>query len=199
MLVADGFADPAVQAKVIRLVELGIRWVQLRDHKASLDDFDAAAMRLSYQLSKVNRRVLISVNSWIQIAEQHELPFHTGTHGPTLFESRLVLGTEAPIGLSVHDGKELATAVRDGASYITFSPVFKTDSHPEAKPVGTTVLRNACRHATMPVIAMGGIMPANVKDCLEAGAHGVAVVSSLLSSNDMVGAVQAFNAELPGL
>ena len=199
LLVANDFTRLEVARRVIMCVRAGVRWIQLRDHLASSDVFDSMAMKLIYEVQKVEPKTMVSINSKIKVAQMHDLPFHTGSEGPSLFESGLVLGSQAFIGMSTHDGRELATAVKEKASYVTFSPIFKTNSHPEAKPVGTTVLSNACRHATMPVIAMGGITPHNAKECLNAGAHGVAVVSSILSAPDPIKVIQQFSSVIPGL
>ena len=199
LLIANNFTRPVIARRVILSVRAGVRWVQLRDHLASSDDFDGMAMKLVYELNKIDNRTLISINSKIKVAQNHDLPFHIGSGGPSFFESQLVLGSQAQIGMSTHDGKELATAVREGASYVTFSPIFKTSTHPDAHPVGLKVLKNVCHHATMPVMALGGITPDNVRDCLDAGAHGVAVISSILSAPDPIKVIQEFNTVLPGL
>ena len=199
LLVADNFTRPEVARRVILSVRAGVRWVQLRDHLASSDDFDAMSMKLVYELTKIDNKTLISVNSRIKVAQLHDLPFHTGSNGPTFFESKLMLGPDAKIGLSTHDGTELANAVRENAAYVTFSPIFPTTSHPGTEPVGLNVLRNVCHHATMPVMALGGITPSKVQGCLNVGAHGVAVVSSILSATDPIKVIQEFNAVIPGL
>jgi thiamine-phosphate diphosphorylase len=200
LLIADNFTDPAVAARTREAVRAGIRWVQLRDHEASTDAFDLHALRLARDLIGIDRKVLITINSRIQMAETHSMHFHTGRHGPSVFESRLVLGQEAPIGVSAHDGKELAAAIRDKVQYVLFSPIFPTKSHPDARPVGVEVLRKACFHSKpTPVYALGGITPARTAVCLEAGARGVAVHSAIMHSPNFVAVIQAFSRVLPGL
>ena len=200
LLVADEFTDAKVAAKVRSAVKYGVRWVQLRDHMASPDTFDVAADRLMRDLMAINRNVLITINSRITMAAEHRMHFHTGLHGPSLFEAKLVLGSDAPIGVSVHNGKELAVAVKEKAQYVIFSPIFETKSHPGVPGVGLEVLRKVCFHSKqMPVIAMGGITPEKVKACRSVGAYGVGVVSSILDASSMLATIQAFNKELPGL
>jgi thiamine-phosphate diphosphorylase len=200
LLIADNFSDPDVATRVRSAVKEGVRWVQLRDHMASPDKFDAAAIGMVRDLIGINRHVLITINSRIMVAEEHKMHFHTGMHGPSLFEAKLVLGAYAPVGVSVHNGKELSSAVRGGAQYIIFSPIFETETHPGVPGVGTEVLKKVCLHAkTMPVMAMGGITPENVKRCLHVGAHGVAVNSSILKAANMLAAIKAYSKEIPGL
>ncbi len=68
LLVADNFTRPEVARRVILSVRAGVRWVQLRDHSASSDDFDAMSMKLVYELTKIDNKTLISVNSRIKVA-----------------------------------------------------------------------------------------------------------------------------------
>lgn len=200
MLVADGFTRPKIAKKVCSAVFAGVRWIQLRDHGATSDTFDHMASRLIQEIEKIDKNVLVTVNSRLTIAQRHGLTFHTGRHGPSLYESKMVLGPDSVIGMSTHDGRELAAAVREKADYVTFSPIFETTSHPGMKGVGMEVLRNACFHAKdMPVIAMGGITPETAADCIWAGAHGVAVHSSILSVENMIVNIREFSREIPGL
>ena len=200
LLIADGFSDPLIASKVKAAVTAGVRWVQLRDHDASSDKFDQHATKLVSELVAIDRDVLVTINSRIRIADFHGLHFHTGKHGPSIFESQLVLGSDAPIGISAHNGKDLAEAVRDKAQYVIFSPIFPTSTRPSAKPVGIDVLKKVCFHADpIPIYALGGITPQHVSACLEAGARGVAVHSAILKSPNLVSAIQAFSRALPGL
>ena len=200
LLIADQFTNPAVSIRTKQAVQAGVRWVQLRDHKASTDEFDLHALRLAAELARIDRNVLVTINSRIRIAETHKFHFHTGSNGPSVFESRLVLGSDAPIGVSVHDGKELAEAVRDKTQYVLFSPIFSTASHPDARPVGLDVLKKACYHSNpIPVYALGGITPERTASCLEAGARGVAVHSAIMRSPNFISVIQAFNRVIPGL
>jgi thiamine-phosphate pyrophosphorylase len=200
LLIADNFTNPAVAARTRDAVRAGVRWVQLRDHAASTDAFDLHALRLAKDLIKIDRKVLITINSRVQMAEAHSMHFHTGRHGPSVFESRLLLGQDAPIGVSAHDGRELAAAIRDKAQYVLFSPIFRTKTHPEARPVGVEVLRKSCFHSKpTPVYALGGMTPERVGVCLEAGARGVAVHGAIMHAPNIVSVIQAFSRVLPGL
>lgn len=200
LLIADKFTDEQVAFKVRNAVKDGVRWVQLRDHMASPDNFDVGANKMMRDLISINRNVLITINSRITLAAENKLHFHTGMHGPSLFEAKLVLGSDAPIGVSVHDGKELAVAVNNKAQYVIFSPIFETSTHPGVPGVGLEVLRKVCFHSKqMPVLAMGGITPENAAACQSVGAYGVAVNSSILEAASMFGVIQAFKKVFPGL
>ncbi len=89
---------------------------------------------------------------------------------------------------AVHDAPSLERAQRAGANFVVFGPVFAPGSK-TATPAGLESLRAITAVASVPVIAIGGITPGTVADCLAAGAHGVAVVSGIIGANDPAAAV----------
>lgn len=90
------------------------------------------------------------------------------------------------IGVSVHAAKEAAAARELGASYVTAGHIFPTACKQDAPPRGTGFLKEVCEAAGagFPVYAIGGIGPDNVRSCLEAGAAGVCLMSSLMQAED---------------
>jgi thiamine-phosphate pyrophosphorylase len=87
-------------------------------------------------------------------------------------------------GRSCHDAGEVAAAARDGASYVTVSPVFESASKPGYGPVlGVAGLRRLASVAgSVPVFALGGVDAPNAALCLAAGAAGVAVMSYVMGA-----------------
>jgi thiamine-phosphate pyrophosphorylase len=68
-------------------------------------------------------------------------------------------------------------AVAADADYLGVGPIWTTPSKVDAAPaLGLTELERICRAVTVPVIAIGGVDPANARDCIRAGAAGVAVI-----------------------
>lgn len=88
------------------------------------------------------------------------------------------------VGASTHDAAELLDAAEDGADFVTFSPIFPTNSKPETDPKGTVALRAASALVDCPIFALGGVTPDRVTDCLDAGAYGVAVLSGIMGADD---------------
>jgi thiamine-phosphate diphosphorylase len=100
------------------------------------------------------------------------------------------MGEDAWIGRSVHSVAAAEGAAADGADYLIAGAIFATGSHPGAAPAGLGFLAEVAAAVGMPVVAIGGITPANAGDCLRAGARGVAVLSALMDAADP-GAVAA--------
>jgi thiamine-phosphate pyrophosphorylase len=81
------------------------------------------------------------------------------------------------IGASCHSLESTRGAERDGADYVFFGPVFATPSKAAfGPPHGIERLREVCAAVKIPVLAIGGVSAENARECLEAGATGIAAI-----------------------
>jgi thiamine-phosphate pyrophosphorylase len=81
------------------------------------------------------------------------------------------------IGASCHSLEQAQSAEQDGADYIIFGPVFETPSKASfGPPQGIERLHKVCGHIKIPVLAIGGVNPANASECILAGAAGIAAI-----------------------
>lgn len=220
ILIADGFTNDDVARKTIEAVEAGIRWVQLRDHQAKLDDFADAAIRLVDRIREAAPGTRISINRRLDVADSLNVFFHTGHSGPAIRDARLKFskpvipgqlrmagpgearcdgGRGVIIGYSSHSVQEALEAVKEGADYLFFSPVFPTSSKPGHPGTGLEALALCCKAvAPVPVYALGGITPDRVNACMNNGAQGVAVLSGILKSDAISESVAAYTVRRPG-
>ena len=90
-------------------------------------------------------------------------------------DARRLLG-ERLIGRSVHSRESAVAAEQDGADYVIYGPVWPSDSHPEAVPVGVDALADVASAVRIPVLAIGGITEARIAECHRAGAAGYAAI-----------------------
>lgn len=96
------------------------------------------------------------------------------------------------IGRSCHSLEEASRAENDGADYIFFGPVFATPSKARfGPPQGTAALAAVCRAVRIPVVAIGGITLENARQCLAAGAAGVAAIRLFQESQDLPAVVRS--------
>ncbi|HEY8526256.1 MAG TPA: thiamine phosphate synthase [Acidimicrobiales bacterium] len=104
------------------------------------------------------------------------------------------------VGRSCHDLDELRAARRHGAAYATLSPVFATRSKPGyGPPLGVEGLAAACAAVPgLPVLALGGVGPGRAAACVDAGAHGVAVMGEVMRADDPAAVVRRLVGELAG-
>ena len=86
------------------------------------------------------------------------------------------------VGRSCHDRDEVLAAVAEGVDYVTVSPVAATPSKPgHGPPLGSDGLAELVAAAgSVPVLALGGVTPDNLTTWLDAGAHGAAVMGTVM-------------------
>jgi thiamine-phosphate pyrophosphorylase len=90
------------------------------------------------------------------------------------------------LGRSSSSAEEAKVAEDEGAAYIGAGPVWSTPSKPDADPpIGLDGLRAIGEVVRIPVIAIGGIDASNARECIDAGAFGVAVVRAAAQSADI--------------
>lgn len=63
-----------------------------------------------------------------------------------------------------------------------------------SEAIGLAALAKICAAVRIPVVAIGGISAGNAAPCIEAGAAGVAVVSSVFATEDPVAAAAKLRA-----
>ena len=112
-------------------------------------------------------------------------------------EARKCLGTGYLIGKSVHSAEEALQSEKEGADFVVLGPVYETPSKRQyGPPLGVPVIREASRHCTIPVYAIGGMTPSRVENVMASGAAGVAVVSSIFQAASPREAVTTYSTQL---
>jgi len=96
------------------------------------------------------------------------------------------------IGRSADEVRVAQGAVSDGADYIGCGTVYATRTKGDAgAAIGLPRLAAVVQAVAVPVVAIGGITPANVGEVTETGATGVAVVSAVIAAADPAREVRA--------
>ena len=96
------------------------------------------------------------------------------------------------LGLSASSVEQARLAEEQGAAYIGAGPVWATPSKADAdSPIGLSGLAAICRVVAVPVVAIGGINPANAADCIRVGAAGVAVIRAATDARALREAIDA--------
>ena len=88
------------------------------------------------------------------------------------------------VGRSVHSIDAALRAEAEGCEYVVAGSVFPTTSHPDGPVGGVTLIEEIAKHVHIPVIAIGGINATNARQCIDAGARGVAVISAIFDADD---------------
>lgn len=136
------------------------------------------------------------VNDRVDVACISGLGAHLPEAGLTPLQARTILGREPLLGRSVH-GPAAAAEGLPHLDYLLFGHVFATTSKPGIPPAGPEGLARVVAAARgLPVLAIGGVVPANVRPLIEAGAHGVAAISGIWETADAAAAASRYLAAL---
>ena len=89
-------------------------------------------------------------------------------------------GAFPTIGVSCHSLGDVIAAQDGGCSYVTLGHIFATDCKKGLPGRGLDFLTDVCRHASVPVYAIGGIDKDNIARVRDAGASGACIMSGLM-------------------
>jgi thiamine-phosphate pyrophosphorylase len=175
---------PLLQA-VDAAVRGGVTMVQLREKEAPAREFLALAKELLSLLRPLHIPLIINDRLDIALASGAD-GLHLGRSDLPPAEARRIGGKRLIIGVSAAAPEEAREAERAGADYIGAGAVFPTGSKADAgAAIGLEGLKEICAAVKIPVAGIGGIGPGNARAVREAGAAGVAVISSILSRPDI--------------
>ena len=177
----------------------GVDGVILREKDLSYESLKQMAEGIKRITDKYDIPLIINGN--IHVAKDiNAYGFHTGfevfkgmgigskciseQNGDELLENRIVNFSlqehqfkKLAFGVSIHSADEAVEAEKLGADYLIAGHVFHTDCKPGLKGRGIEFIQNICRSVSIPVIAIGGISPENLKQVLNTRVFGVAVMS----------------------
>ena len=160
--------------------------LQLRDKNAST----GRLYREALQLRRITRdaKVPFIVNDRLDIALAVDADgLHVGQSDLPASVARKLLGPGKILGVSAETVEEAVQAEKDGADYLGVGPVFEArGTKPDAgEPVGVDRIARIRRHCRLPIVAIGGINADNARQVREAGADGAAVISAIVSADDI--------------
>lgn len=99
------------------------------------------------------------------------------------------------LGASTHDAASLSHASNIGVDFAVLSPVFSPGCKP-GQGMGLEQFTTVIQTTPLPTLALGGVDPQRVTSCLQAGALGVAVVSSVMKALVHSSAIDSFHTAL---
>jgi thiamine-phosphate pyrophosphorylase len=167
--------------RIAEAARSGVDFIQLREKDLSICDLESLAreaverIRLETGNRKLETGFLINSRTDVAIAIG-AAGVHLRSDDISPADVRAIWppsGRRPTIGVSCHSDSDVARAAAEGADFAVFAPVFEKHDAPAVAPAGIESLRQACRHK-VPVLALGGVTLANARDCLDAGAAGVA-------------------------
>lgn len=170
-------------AQVEEAILGGVTMVQLREKALSPNLFLAEARRIREVCARHGVPFLINDNMEIALACGAD-GVHIGQEDMDARQARQLLGTRI-MGVSASTVEEALAAQAAGADYLGVGAVFPTSTKADAGSVSYDTLRAISAAVEIPVAAIGGITPDNLRALNGSGAEGVAVVSSLFAAKDI--------------
>jgi thiamine-phosphate pyrophosphorylase len=152
------------------------------------------------RVAKLARKICDEAGAWLVINDRVDIALavradavHLGQNDLSLPDARAIAGDRLAIGVSTHNRHQVEAAVAQRPDYIAYGPVFATTTKQNPDPVqGLDALREATAAAgTIPVVAIGGITPANAAAVYAAGASAICAISAVNNAPDVVAAARA--------
>lgn len=166
------------------LVDGGVPFLQLRMKDQPVD----TVRRTAEMLRKITEgsETLFIVNDDPHLAFDCSADgVHLGQDDMSIAEARVILGSEAIIGLSTHSPLQVTAACKEQPSYIGVGPVFPTPTKKIADPaIGLSGMKAMLELATVPAVAIGGIDLSNIEQVMENGAQNFCMVRQFTMSEE---------------
>lgn len=187
-LISDNFSAQSSQTLNIieAAIKAGISMIQIREKNLPA--------RLLFEL--VSEAVKIRNNSLtkILINDRADVALAANADGVHLTSNSISTGVirqnfppDFIIGVSTHTIEEAVTAKNEGASFVVFSPIFKTPAKEKyGQPQGIEKLAKVVKTVKdFPIIALGGINEENLKEIFRIRVSGIAAIRLLNDTENL--------------
>ena len=170
----------------------GATLVQYRHKTASeaLRHEQAAAL---LKLCRAHRKPLI-INDHVELCMALDADgVHVGGTDASVAQVRERVGTAKIVGASCYGTLQLAKdAAAAGASYVAFGGFYPSRVKKYDVSTPPSVISDALQSISVPICVIGGMTVENAKPLVDLGAHMVAAISSVYSSDDQRAAASSF-------
>ena len=163
----------------------GVTLVQLREKELSSADFYHSACAIKELTHAYHVPFIINDRLDIALAVDAD-GLHIGQDDLPLPVARKLLGPDKILGYSVSTIEEARCGEQNGADYLGAGTVFWTGSKSDiGEPIGLEGLQQIHKAVSIPVVAIGGIGPANLPAVKSIGIEGVSLISAILGQADI--------------
>ena len=170
--------------EVENAIKGGVTLVQLREKECGGKDFLKYAVEVKEITDKYN--IPLIINDRVDIALAIDAAgVHVGQNDIPAKVVRELIGKNKVLGISASNLEEAKKAVEDGADYLGVGAIYSTSTKKDAKNVKLNMLKEIRDNIKIPIVAIGGIDKNNAKEVIECNIDGIAVVSAILSENDI--------------
>ncbi len=171
--------------QVEQALQGGVSTLQLREKNLGDEEFLKEAMEIKELCKKYDVPLIINDNVEVAIKCGAD-GVHVGQEDMEASKVREKVGRDMIIGVSAHNVEEARRAVSNGANYLGVGAVFSTSTKDDVDVLSKETLKDICLAVDVPVVAIGGINQDNILELNGTGVDGVAVVSAIFSSENIV-------------
>ena len=190
-LIADNDLFTAVEAAILG----GAKVIQYRNKSASQLQQYQQALQIS-SLCRQHHVLFIINDDPVLAREVNADGVHVGRDDGKIADARQQLGAHAIIGVSCYNQlKNAEDAIAQGADYVAFGRFFPSQTKPHALQAELSLLDQASRHLSVPIVAIGGITLHNARQLISHGADAIAVIHSLFhDKQEIMNTAKAYQA-----
>lgn len=169
----------------------GVENIILREKDLKNDELENLYFKTR---ERVNKKTKIIINGNYEIFNSVDADgIHMSFYMFNKFKNKLEY-KEKTIGVSTHSIEEIIEVKKYSVSYLIFSHIYETKCKIDLKPKGISLLKQAQSELNgydIKLIALGGILPNNVKETLNY-CDDIAVMSSIMESDNVKDTIKSF-------
>ncbi len=183
----EWIGDRSIESIAEGMIRGGVGVIQYRDKKSEEKFFYESAAKLRRLIHA--HSVPLIINDRVDMAIDVKADgVHLGQEDLNVDQARKLSHGKLLIGSSVSSSDEFEK-VKD-ADYFGIGAVYTTKTKMDAKMGGIELIREIRTLTDKPLIGIGGITVQNLASVIQAGCDGVAVISAIMSRNDIECATQ---------
>lgn len=206
--ILSGIKNIIIREKDLEYEELNKLYMKIKT-KINCTDFQEKILNKNLKINinqkeSINKlKVNFIVNSNIEFFEKTDCQ---GIHLPfkvflDLLENNYSFNKDKILGLSLHQIEEvehLENLMRNKnirVDYITLSHIYETKCKEGLHPKGIELLKEAKKITDIKIVALGGILPSNVKETLKY-CDDFAIMSTIMKSKDIKKTISDYNEKI---
>jgi len=177
-------------AAIEKVLLAGGKWIQLRVKHQTEEEVLPLAIDAAALCKKHGARLIVNDYPFVAL-KAGAYGVHLGLEDMPITEARAIVGPDMIIGGTANTLAHMQLRADEGADYIGLGPYRFTTTKQNLSPIvglqGYITLMEQAQKAgiTLPVIAIGGIEPADISLLMQTGIHGVAVSGALTNQDDI--------------
>lgn len=160
-------------------VDGGVNIVQIREKDLSDDEL----YELTFKIKNIiQKQAILIINSNLKIA------LSSGADGLHLSENadlpKTFNNNQMILSKALHSSKINSVKDTKLIDLLVIGNIYQTSTHPNRKPKGIKIISELKNKTKIPYIGIGGINESNIEPIINNGAHGIAVISEILESQN---------------